>query len=140
MFAASVSDTKRRSESVSDGVLKVARLAELRARLSPIKSSLSLPVSPDASFEGEHVAGSSPRTHAPAKGSEGDGPAHQTGHAAIPAGSEMPSVSVSGISLFIPPTLPAFDSASTPLPSAVVSSSVIDISMSPAREDLFSAL
>ena len=61
LFAAGVSDTKRRSESVEDGTTKIARLAEMHARLSPIEGSQSLPGSPITTVDGLHVAGASPR-------------------------------------------------------------------------------
>ena len=62
LFAAGVSDSKRRSDTEAEGVLKVARLAQLRARLSPIRSSASLPSSPAVPRISEvHVEVSSPR-------------------------------------------------------------------------------
>ena len=60
LFAASVSDTKRRSESVSDGVLKVARLEELRARLCPVRTSLVTPEAHVTISSQESLVGSLP--------------------------------------------------------------------------------
>ena len=64
LFAGVVNaESKRRSGSdTHTGSLKVARLEELRARLSPLKGSQSLPVSPGViQEEALHAEGQPPR-------------------------------------------------------------------------------
>ena len=62
VFAASIEAKRSRAEDSGEvGVLKVARLKELRSRLSPVSVSSSLPSSPVVDpLSGAHVAGSSP--------------------------------------------------------------------------------
>ena len=63
MFAGGVAaESKRRARTEPDsvGVSKVAKLEELRARLSPVRSSQSVPVSPAPLVLSSHVQGSSP--------------------------------------------------------------------------------
>ena len=120
LFAAGVSDTKRRSESVEDGTTKIARLAEIRVRPSFIQGSQSLPGSPITTVEGLHVAGASPRV---------DGESGQSFVVVPHVHSALPSSSL------LPP-LPQYATASSH-PSAVVSSSVMDLVMSSAREEVF---
>ena len=60
LFAAAALDAKRRAEDPGESESKVARLTELRARLSPLRAALSLPQSPVTTIPPSHVEGSSP--------------------------------------------------------------------------------
>ena len=60
LFAVNVRETKRKVEGAEDEEAKVSRLEVMRSRLSPMRGSQSVPLSPAAASSSLYVQGQSP--------------------------------------------------------------------------------